>query len=145
MSHYLGLQLDSTENTTIQKSLEQTSNEYGVHDSMRFGLKSVASEIVQGHPLEKRLENFDKTQLQLKLNMRRQTAGLHSPFRTLMEVDALSRVKRPSNLPSSNFGLDILLGRDETLEVEDFLNTGEIERSQMDFHNAMENQLGFNC
>jgi hypothetical protein len=28
---------------------------------MRFGLKSVASEVVQGHPLEKRLENVNIT------------------------------------------------------------------------------------
>ncbi|CAG8820878.1 7817_t:CDS:2, partial [Racocetra persica] len=48
--------------------------------------------------------------------------GTPAPIRHLMERSIVSRVQRLPGLPSSNFGLEILMGKDETIEFEDFLN-----------------------
>ncbi|KAJ9077612.1 hypothetical protein DSO57_1015233 [Entomophthora muscae] len=107
---------------TTEKSLSTTAHEYGVHDTMRFGFRSIASELVPGHSLEAHLNEWDASQFNLKLNIQRQVHGLHMPFRALMERDIIGSVNRHPMFKSSRFGLDILDGKDETIDVEDFLN-----------------------
>ena len=83
----------------------------------------------------------------MKLQMQRQLFGLHMPMRILMERKIVSHVRphlpplvlslrrlhsrAPQNphmpiLPQSNLHLDILMGRDETLECADFMGSGTI-------------------
>ena len=83
----------------------------------------------------------------MKLQMQRQLFGLHMPMRILMERKIVIHVRpRPTLpmlflrrlhscalqnphmpiLPQSNLHLDILMGRDETLECADFMGSGTI-------------------
>ncbi|KAK9762001.1 hypothetical protein K7432_012666 [Basidiobolus ranarum] len=123
-------------------SLCDTANSFKVHDTLRHGFKSVASEVTAGHPLEAKLKNWDETQTNLKLNMQRQLYGIHAPVRILMERDIVSRNQRLPVLPSSNIGLDILTGKDEHIDFEDYLNDAALSTEMMDVHTSMEYKLG---
>ncbi|ORY05642.1 proteasome maturation factor UMP1 [Basidiobolus meristosporus CBS 931.73] len=123
-------------------SFAETNNSFKVHDTLRHGFKSVASEVTAGHPLEAKLNNWEETQTNLKLNMQRQLYGIHAPVRVLMERDIVSRNQRLPVLPSSNIGLDILTGKDEHVDFEDYLNDPAMSTQMMDVHASMEHKLG---
>ncbi|RUS29924.1 hypothetical protein BC938DRAFT_480061 [Jimgerdemannia flammicorona] len=42
---------------SLTKSTLATSNSFGVHDTMRHGVRSIQSEVLPGHPLEQRLKH----------------------------------------------------------------------------------------
>lgn len=44
-------------------------------------------------------------------------------------------------IPSSNLHLDILMGRDEIIDYEDFLNDPSMSTDSLDIHAAMEHKL----
>lgn len=91
-----------------------------------------------------RIEQWEATQDNLKLQMQRQLFGLHMPMRILMERKLVSQVRsvmracivphssrhlcsQNSHMPAlsqSNLHLDILMGRDEMLECPDFMMPG---------------------
>ncbi|KAF9187716.1 hypothetical protein BGZ51_004426 [Haplosporangium sp. Z 767] len=120
-----------------------TSNSYGLHDTMRFGMRQIATEVTAKHPLENRLAEWDNTQLELKMNMARNMYGMHAPIKMAMERALVTKARGPSMLPTrSNLGLDILMGKDETIEFEDFLNVPEMSTDMVDVHTVMEHQLG---
>ncbi|KAG9307312.1 hypothetical protein G9A89_017140 [Geosiphon pyriformis] len=127
---------------TTTKSISNTANSFGVHDTFRYGVRSIGSEISPSHPLENRLKQWDETQTNLKLSLERRLYGIHAPIRHLMERSIVSRVQRLPILTSSNLSLEILTGKDETIDVEDFLNDPELSTESMDVHATMENQLG---
>ncbi|CAG8668568.1 1132_t:CDS:2, partial [Ambispora leptoticha] len=52
----------------------------------------------------------------LSLTMQGKLFGIHIPLRHLMERSIVSKMQ-----PLSNFGLEILMGKDETIDFEDFL------------------------
>ncbi|CAI2179934.1 7005_t:CDS:2 [Funneliformis geosporum] len=104
------------------KSLTETANSFGVHDTLRYGIRTIESEILEKHPLENRIKHWEGTRTNLNLTMQRRLYGMHAPIRHLMERSIVSRVQRIPVLPSSNLGLDILTGKDETIDFEDFLN-----------------------
>ncbi|CAG8455701.1 2176_t:CDS:2 [Ambispora leptoticha] len=124
------------------KSVKSTANSFGVHDTFRLGVRSINTELLPSHPLETRLDQWDQTQTNLKLTMERRIYGIHAPIRHLMERSIVSRVQRLPVLPSSNLALDILMGKDETIEFEDFLNDPESSTEPMDVHVSMEHRLG---
>ena len=55
---------------------------------------------------------------QLKLSQ-----GLYAPFKINMEIEFAKKVGRLPCLRSSNLMLSVLKGTDDTLEVEDILNS----------------------
>jgi len=105
-------------------------------------MRSIESEVLSKHPLENRLKNWEQTQTNLKFTLQRRLYGMHAPIRQLMERSIVSRVQRAPVLHSSNLGLDILTGKDETIDFEDFLNEPELSTDMMDIHASMEFQLG---
>lgn len=117
-------------------------NAFGVHDTFRHGIKTIESVILPHHPLENRLKQWEETQTNLKFTMQRRLYGIHAPVRQLMERSIVSKVQRFPVLTSSNFGLDILTGKDETIDFEDFLNDPELSTDMMDVHASMEHKLG---
>ncbi|KAF9283003.1 D-tyrosyl-tRNA(Tyr) deacylase [Mortierella alpina] len=124
-------------------SVLDTSNSYGLHDTMRFGMRQIASEVTEKHPLENRLAEWDNTQMELKMNMARNMYGMHAPIKMAMERSLVVKARGPSMLPQrSNLGLDILNGKDETIDFEDFLNVPEMSTDMVDVHTVMEHQLG---
>ncbi|KAG0019530.1 hypothetical protein BGZ80_005661 [Entomortierella chlamydospora] len=124
-------------------SVLDTSNSYGLHDTMRFGMKQIASEITMKHPLENRLTEWEDTQEELKMNLARNLYGMHAPIKMAMERSLVIKARGPSMLPHrSNLGLDILMGKDETIDFEDFLNVPEMSTDFVDPHTVMERQIG---
>ena len=68
-------------------------------------------------------EQWENTQEELKMNMARNMYGMHAPIKLAMERSLVIKARGPSMLPQrSNLGLDILMGKDETIDFEDFLN-----------------------
>ncbi|CAG8443721.1 5681_t:CDS:2 [Funneliformis caledonium] len=124
------------------KSLTETANSFGVHDTLRYGIRTIESEILEKHSLENRLKHWDETRTNLNLTMQRRLYGMHAPIRVLMERNIVSRVQRIPVLPSSNLSLDILTGKDETIDFEDFLNEPESSTEMMNVHAIMEHKLG---
>lgn len=79
----------------------------GVHDSMRYGLRSIAAEAqssavgaASAHPLENRLGSWDETRDTMQQNMQRNLHGIASPLHTLMERKIASYVRRLPPVPS---------------------------------------------
>lgn len=99
-------------------SVQDTSNALGVHDSLTYGPRTIAAEISQSSVRE-RLENWEETQDNLKLSMQRNIYGLHAPMRSLMERKIVADAPHLPTMPYSNLHLDILMGRDETIEPAD--------------------------
>ncbi|RKP23493.1 proteasome maturation factor UMP1-domain-containing protein, partial [Syncephalis pseudoplumigaleata] len=100
-------------------STAATANDLGVHDTLRYGPATLATSVQAGHPLEHRLAQWDDTQMNARWTLQRRIFGVHAPVRQMMEQSLVSKTRRHPTLPSSNLGLDILRGRDETIDVED--------------------------
>ncbi|KAG0310845.1 hypothetical protein BGZ97_012273 [Linnemannia gamsii] len=139
----LRLAPSSKASSASSASVLDTSNSYGLHDTMRFGMRQIASEVSSKHPLENRLAEWDNTQMELKMNMARNMYGMHAPIKMAMERSLVIQARGPSMLPQrSNLGLDILAGKDESIDFEDFLNVPEMSTDMVDVHVVMERQLG---
>mmetsp|Transcript_34715 Transcript_34715/g.64264 ORF Transcript_34715/g.64264 Transcript_34715/m.64264 type:complete len:84 (+) Transcript_34715:254-505(+) len=69
--------------------------------------------------------------------------GVHVPMRMKMDQTILSQHKRlhvPGMKPSF-VGLETMLGMDETIEFEDYLNDPEFSEKQVDIHTEMEKSM----
>lgn len=77
------------------------------------------------HPLKKSEENFLSNELGQQLQIFRRHEGLGGPMRLMMEMQAYRRVGRLPFLPSSRVHMDVIMGRDETIDFNDFLGTEE--------------------
>ena len=85
---------------------------------------------------------FLQNQLQTQLTVLRNTQGLHAPLRLSMELKAADRVGRLPFLSSSNLMRDTLLGKDDEIGFEDFLNTAEFRETMGQPHAIVERSLG---
>jgi proteasome maturation protein len=116
---------------------KDTTNSFGLHDTLQYGTRSIAQEVKSDSAIKQRLESWEETQDNLKLTLQRNIDGLHAPIRLLMERKIVSANPHMPALPQSNIHLDILMGRDETLEPADFFGGMESGPS-MDIHADME-------
>ncbi|WWC88649.1 uncharacterized protein L201_003562 [Kwoniella dendrophila CBS 6074] len=127
----------------------------GTHDSFRHGLKSAAQSVSSGnvHPLQTRLENWQKTQNQLQQNMQKNTFGLAVPLRKAMEMKIVSEnFHNPliesstiTGVPlggSSNLALEVLRGEDESLDAGDFMGGSNSLNEIVDVSSVMERSRG---
>lgn len=106
-------------------SLKQTSNELGLHDALRHGQRSLATEFNSTNPLQNRLQKWEETQDNLKLNLQRNLYGMHLPVRQLMERKVVGMGRAPNSRPDIH--MDILMGRDESLDVGDLFGGVEMD------------------
>ncbi|KAL7422993.1 hypothetical protein Q5752_002291 [Cryptotrichosporon argae] len=127
----------------------------GTHDAMRFGLKSAAQDVDAANmsPLQARLQQWQKTQAELKQTMQRDTFGLGVPIRQQMELKLVSAsphnplllASTPSGLPlggSHDLALEILTGTDEALDAGDFMSGGADLGAVLDVSGVMERSRG---
>ncbi|EIM92505.1 proteasome maturation factor UMP1 [Stereum hirsutum FP-91666 SS1] len=121
-------------------STNDTANSLGLHDSLQYGPRSLAAEVKSTDFIRARLENWEETQDNMMLTMQRNIYGLHAPMTTLMERKIVSVNPHMPALAQSNIHLDILMGRDETLDVADFFGSMESGPS-MNIHADMEKKL----
>ncbi|KZS90372.1 proteasome maturation factor UMP1, partial [Sistotremastrum niveocremeum HHB9708] len=108
-------------------TIKDTTNSLGTHDTLRYGPRSLASEINTVNPLQHRLENWEETQDMMKLTLQRNLYGLHAPIRQLMERKIVATGSMLPGLSNSNIHMDILMGRDETLDVTDLFGGASSE------------------
>jgi proteasome maturation protein len=101
--------------------LKDTANSLGLHNTLEYGPRSIAAEVQSESNLGSRLENWDETQDNAKLTLQRNAYGLHAPMRLLMErkIVASGQPMFSEMMAPSNLHLDILMGRDETIEPVD--------------------------
>ncbi|KIM47965.1 hypothetical protein M413DRAFT_439661 [Hebeloma cylindrosporum] len=107
-------------------SVQDTSNSLGLHDTLQYGPRSLAAEVQSAGGLKGRLENWEATQDNLKLNLERNLYGMHAPMRRLMERRIVASMPHTLSAPQTNLHLDILMGRDETIEAADVFLGREI-------------------
>jgi len=119
-------------------NLKDTANQLGLHDTLKHGPKTLATQQNNASPLQHRLENWEQTQDNLKLNLYRNVYGLHAPVRIMMERKIVAQNPHFPAMPQSNIHLDILMGRDNTLDVGDLFGDVEIGPSFADVHGDME-------
>ncbi|KAJ3354705.1 hypothetical protein GGF32_002384 [Allomyces javanicus] len=122
-------------------ALPNSHAEYGVVDTLRYGLASVKQQVSAHHPLERVLAQADDLQFQRSLALQRTVYGLHAPLRLQMERTLVNLKPAIPGMPSRNLALEVLSGKDETLDVEDFLGAQD-KVEDIDFHAAMERKLG---
>jgi len=139
----------STPSTSAESTLD-TIGPLGIHDSLRFGGPlNLAAEGHSRHPLQTRLERWEETQDNLKLKLQKDLFGIHAPVRKLMERKLVSEDPHFPILgrgPMNDLHLDILMGKDDILDVGDVL-IGRQEKARaghtgpgglVDLHGAME-------
>lgn len=124
-------------------SVKDTSNTLGLHDTLRYGPRSLANDIKGGSVLQQRLEQWEETQDQLKLTLQRNLYGLHLPVRQMMERKIVSASPHMPAMAQfhSNVHLDILMGHDEALDVGDFFGD-DSTGLPLDIHLEMERKKG---
>ncbi|KAI0063121.1 proteasome maturation factor UMP1 [Artomyces pyxidatus] len=127
-------------NSPKTASYADTANSFGLHDTLKYGPRSLASEIKTTSSLRNRLEHWDETQDNFRLTMERDLYGIHAPMRKLMERKIVSFNPHMPAMPQSNIHLDILMGRDETLDMPDFMGVVPTNLST-DIHGDMERKL----
>merc|ERR1712060_370406 len=97
---------------------------------------------VDSHSVETIQRNWLQNQLQTKHHIMGNVYGAHLPMRIKMEMNVLSQVRRLPGLRSSHVGLDTILGRDETIDFEDYLGQPEMSEHELDFRHALEQKYG---
>ncbi len=96
------------------------------HDTMRWGVASISKAAPPLHPVE-RMQNAEggraMREFNRKLDSVRRIYGSGLAMRLQTEVREASsmRMRLPGMPQASNVGLETLLGRDETIDFEDFL------------------------
>ncbi|KAK8858732.1 hypothetical protein IAR55_002961 [Kwoniella newhampshirensis] len=127
----------------------------GTHDAFRHGLKSAAQTVSAetASPLQARLEKWATTQQQLQQNMQRNTFGLAVPLRQAMELKLVSESLHNPLLDSSsssgiplggshNLSLEILQGKDESLEENEFMGGDKSMAEVLDVNGTLERSRG---
>ncbi|KAJ1979318.1 hypothetical protein H4R34_002872 [Dimargaris verticillata] len=125
--------------------VHKTATEYGAHDTLRHGFHNVHDSVTKRHPLEPTVTQWAQTQESLKLQMHNRLYGVHAPLRLIMErriISQCARMQNPASLKHSNVSLDILMGKDETIDVEDVLFDPRVMAPATDIHAVMGKQLG---
>ncbi|CUM64651.1 uncharacterized protein PRCAT00002260001 [Priceomyces carsonii] len=126
---------------------EPASHAPGLQDILKSqeGPLNLASKINGRHPLESRIENWEKTQHETKLDSYRRIFGAGEPIKRTMELEIVDATDfKPSVLGGpDSMHKDILLNKDTSIDWEDIYKGGfESHNNVKDFHTEMEKQLG---
>ncbi|KAI8051661.1 proteasome maturation factor UMP1-domain-containing protein [Syncephalis plumigaleata] len=132
----------STAGTPSTVTTAATCNDLGVHDTLRYGPSSLATSVRPSHPLEHRLKHWEETQMNARMTLQRRIFGIHAPVRQLMEQSIVAKTRRHPTLPSSNLGLDILRGKDETIDVDDIFSDPFMSTEMVDVPAVMARTYG---
>lgn len=105
---------------------------------------SLASKVNGRHPLEARLEQWEDTQFELKMEGFRRTFGSGEPIRRAMELEAVKSTDlKPMILggPSSIHD-DILKNKDNTVTWEEIYPGSSSTDINLNFHAELEKRMG---
>lgn len=95
------------------------------------------------HPLKASEEAHLTKELEFDMQMLRRNEGLAAPMRIMMELNAYKQVGRLPFLPSSRVHMDVITGRDETIDFSDFLGTEEFSERLCHPQTVAEKKLNF--
>ncbi|TFK40925.1 proteasome maturation factor UMP1 [Crucibulum laeve] len=127
-------------NNAKNASLRDTANSLGLHDTLQYGPRSLAAELKSDGSLKERLQNWEATQDNAKLTLQRNIYGMHAPMRLMMERRIVASNPHITDMPHSNIHLDILMGRDETIDPTDIF-LGMESGPSLDIHKEMEKKF----
>eukprot|EP00912_Choanoflagellata_sp_UC4_P002404 UC4_evm2s1514 len=99
------------------KSLEHLGGQ-----DLRAGFSSVQNDLRHDHPVQAIQENHGVHEEHLRMKILADTQGAAVVSKLKAERKLLSHFHRLGNMNSSFLGLEIILGKDDTLEFEDVLN-----------------------
>lgn len=108
-------------------------------------LRAVAHEVYSqkvAHPVEEIQGNWLRDQLETKHYTMGNIYGSYLPMQLRMEVEIVSQAQRHPGIPSSNVGMETLLGRDETLDFEDFMGLPQDSEYGVDTRGLLEKKHG---
>lgn len=118
-------------------------------DPMRFGLAATASadHTRPRHPLELSERDYDSNEFSADMEALRKSQGIHAPLRIAMERAAVSKVghlpciTRAHGGRDRNVSLDVLTGRDESVNFQDLFGRPEDSERLCDAVDAIEHKL----
>lgn len=108
-------------------------------------LRAVAHNVYSqpaAHPVETIQDNWLANQLETKHYIMAQAHGAHLPMQIRMELETVCQSRRLPGMPTSNLGAECILGRDETIEFEDFMNMPNNSETGVDMRAALEHKYG---
>jgi len=108
-------------------------------------LRAVAHDVYSqpaGHPVELIQNSWLDNSIETKHFLMAQTYGSHLPMSIRMELDTVCQSKRLPGMLSSNLGAETILGRDETIDFEDYLGTPGMSETAIDTRAVIEKQYG---
>lgn len=103
----------------------------------------VTTRALSDHPLKELEETFAQRELETNLNILRRNEGIAAPMRIMMEMQAYKKVGRLPFLPSNRLHLDVITGRDETIDFDSFLGTEEFSERLCQPQVMAEKKLNF--
>ncbi|XP_049864988.1 proteasome maturation protein [Pectinophora gossypiella] len=115
---------------------------FGVPNPFIAGLGAERPKLGQSHPLEYSERNYHMNEEKMNMAMLRNMQGLHAPLKLTMEKKFCSKVGHLPFLPSSNFQMDVITGRNLDVGFEDILNTPDFSEVAGQPHAVMERSLG---
>lgn len=103
------------------------------------GPVSLASKLNNRHPLESRVQNWDKNQHEIRLETYRRVFGAGEPIRRTMELEIVENsAYKPLILGGADtMSRDILMGRDASLDWEDVYKGEQVT----DMHSEVERKV----
>eukprot|EP00467_Chlorarachnion_reptans_P024784 CAMPEP_0114516470 /NCGR_PEP_ID=MMETSP0109-20121206/17345_1 /TAXON_ID=29199 /ORGANISM="Chlorarachnion reptans, Strain CCCM449" /LENGTH=128 /DNA_ID=CAMNT_0001696861 /DNA_START=28 /DNA_END=414 /DNA_ORIENTATION=- len=108
-------------------------------------LRTKNSSVAEGpvHPVEVIQDKHETNQTEGKLRMLAKIHGVHVPMRLKMDQTILAQQKRfpiPGLRPSF-VGLETMLGKDETIEFEDYLSNPDFSEKEINIRAEVERSL----
>eukprot|EP00943_MAST-04B_sp_MAST-4B-sp1_P004316 g4316.t1 len=89
--------------------------------------ENLAYDAKAGHPIEEVQRKLPQTEFQSKVSHRARVFGPASALHLHMDRSIMSRKQRLPGLPSRLIGLETVLGKDETIQFEDYLGNPDIQ------------------
>ncbi|EOD27727.1 hypothetical protein EMIHUDRAFT_463181 [Emiliania huxleyi CCMP1516] len=124
----------------MQRGGEQQDLLAGGEAATRAAQRAYAQEAA--HPAEALQKNWLQGQLETQHFIMGSIYGTAMPMQRRMEMGILSQVGRLPGLPSSHLGLNTVLGRDETIDWEDYLGLPENSEVAVDMRAQLERKYG---
>ncbi|BFF95714.1 proteasome maturation protein [Drosophila madeirensis] len=129
-----------------QQSLKVQPSELTVlHASGKVGMpteENCYNQLAHVHRLRDSEANYHEHQYSLNMQMLRNREGLGIPLKMGMERHSARQIGRLPFLPSSNFMDEVLTGRNESIDFEDFLGLPEYNEHMRQPHAVVEKSLG---
>lgn len=125
---------------------EAAASAPGLQDILKTeeGPLNLASKINNRHPLQSRIDNWEKTQRETQLETYRRVFGAGDPIKRTMELNIVEATDfKPQVLGgSSNLHRDVLLNKEASVDWEDIYKGGFEEGNNVkDFHTEMERKM----